>query len=281
MGEKEKEKENPEVINEQLTIPGVKPLAERIKKDQEAVRTLLDEQGRIKAIEDEANQAREMRSQMCGHFLESALQASKLPLPAQERIRKQFAGRVFDAPELQTAIEDTRALVSELTSGAVVQGSRIHSIFDTRDQLQAAADDLLGAPRDKETAGLKVAKLSGIRELYLMLTGDYDLHGGYNSERIQLATTLDFTGLVKNALNKIVISTWDQLGKAGYDWWSKVVRVEHFIRSRLSPVPWWVQSELCPRSQKGQNIPNWPSATAPKPLHSPNTGVTSPDFGAH
>jgi len=37
-----------------------------------------------------------------------------------------------------------------------------------------------------------------------MLTGDYDLHGGYYGERIQLATTADFTGLVKNALNKII-----------------------------------------------------------------------------
>jgi hypothetical protein len=73
-----------------------------------------------------------------------------------------------------------------------------------------------------------VAKLSGIRELYLMLTGDYDLHGGYDAERVQFATTADFTGLVKNALNKIVVNTWDQLGKAGYDWWARVVRTEHF-----------------------------------------------------
>ncbi len=224
-----------EAKQEKLQIPpeeepqaGFKPIQERIEKDKQAVKTLLGEQTKLNAIEHEAEKAREMRAAMCANFLESALQSSKLPLPAQARVKAQFAGKVFEAAELQTAIEDTRTLISELTAGATVQGARIHSVFDTRDQLQAACDDLLGAPRDKETESLKVAKLSGIRELYLMLTGDYDLHGGFNSERIQLATTADFTGLVKNALNKIVVNTWDQLGKAGYDWWTRISRIEHF-----------------------------------------------------
>jgi hypothetical protein len=213
---------------ETAILSGSKTIQARIEHDKQAVKTLLDEQGKLSAIENEAAKAREMRLAMCANFLESALQASKLPLPAQVRVKAQFAGKVFDAVELQTAIEDTRSLISEITAGASVQGARIHSVFDTRDQLQAACDDLLGAPREKETAALKVAKLSGIRELYLMLTGDYDLHGGYNTERIQLATTADFTGLVKNALNKVVVNTWGELGKAGYDWWTKISRVEHF-----------------------------------------------------
>jgi len=61
-----------------------------------------------------------------------------------------------------------------------------------------------------------------------MLTGDTDLHGGYNPDRAQLATTADFTGLVKNALNKIVIHAWRMLGRAGYDWWKAIATVEHF-----------------------------------------------------
>ncbi len=213
---------------EQPTLPTVQPIAAQIKKDQEAVRTLLDEHGRIKAIEKEAENAREMRRQMCQHFLESALQASKLPAPAQELLRNQFKDRVFEADELQKAISDTRGLISDLTAGSAVQGPRISAVFNTADKLQAAVDDLLGAPRAAEAKALQVAPLSGIRELYLMLTGDYDMHGGYNSQRVQLATTADFTGLVKNSLNKIVVNTWDALGKAGYDWWQKIVRVEHF-----------------------------------------------------
>ena len=82
-------------------------------------------------------------------------------------------------------------------------------------------DDLLGAPRENGSEQLRPARLSGIRELYMMLTGDYDLHGGYHPERVHLATTADFTGLVKNALNKIVVNRWEELGRAGYDWWEQ------------------------------------------------------------
>jgi len=180
------------------------------------------------ATQGEAEKVRGLRAEMCAQFLESTLQSSQLPLPAQARLRRQFASRLFEVAELQAAIEDSRHLVAELTSGAVVQGARIHQVFDSRDSLQAAADDLLGAPREKGAEGLKPARLSGIRELYLLLTGDYDLHGGFDAGRAQFATTADFTGIIKNALNKIVVNTWEQLGRAGYDWWTRIARIEHF-----------------------------------------------------
>jgi hypothetical protein len=101
-------------------------------------------------------------------------------------------------------------------------------MFSSEDQLQAAVDDLFGVPREKDKEGLKVARLSGIRELYLMLTGDDELHGGYFPNRARLATTADFTGLVKNALNKIVTNQWDELGRAGYDWWQRITVQEQF-----------------------------------------------------
>ena len=75
---------------------------------------------------------------------------------------------------------------------------------------------------------MKVHKLQGIRELYMMLTGDYDLYGGFYPDRAQLATTADFTGLVANVMNKVITNTWDMLGKAGYNWWEDIVSVEHF-----------------------------------------------------
>jgi hypothetical protein len=87
------------------------------------------------------------------------------------------------------AIDDARQLVSDLTGGATVSGPG--------------------------------------RELYLMLTGDDNLHGGYYPQHARLATTADFTGLVKNALNKIVAESWAELGRAGYEWWKPIVTVEH------------------------------------------------------
>jgi hypothetical protein len=176
-----------------------------------------------------AGAAPDVRAQMSAYLLESGLAASRLPAPSQEHIRQQFAGRAFEPQALSDAIEAQRALAAALTAGAVVQGpGRVSAVFNSTDRLQAAVDDLLGAPRDESSATLKVPRLAGIRELYHTLTGDYDYHGGYYAERVGLATTADFTGLVKNAMNKIVVEKWAQLGRAGYDWWRRIVTVEHF-----------------------------------------------------
>ncbi len=176
-----------------------------------------------------AEEIHQARLGLCAGLLDSSLAAAHLPAALARRMREQFSGRVFEAAELQTAIEDGRKLVSELTGGLVVQGpGRVHGMFDTRDRLQAAADDLLGARRDPGLENVQAERLSGIRELYLTLTGDYDLHGGYFPQRVQLAGTLDFSGLVKNALNKVVAERWQELGQAGYDWWQRVATVEHF-----------------------------------------------------
>jgi hypothetical protein len=178
--------------------------------------------------------ADKVRAQMCSYMLDAGLAASRLPAPMQAHLRVQFAGpdgksvRVFEPGELQAAVDSARQLVSDLTASAIVQGPGLHAMFNEADQLQAAVDDLFGAPRDKALQAVHVARLQGIRELYHLLTGDFDLHGGYHPERVGLATTSDFSGLVKNALNKVVVNKWDELGRAGYDWWKDIVTVEHF-----------------------------------------------------
>ncbi len=168
-------------------------------------------------------------SAMYAVLLESTLAAARLPSVLGERVRRQFSRRAFEPAELQHAVQDARCLLSDLTAHQVVQGpGNVQAVFSSEDQLQAAVDDLLGAPRAAHLQQVKPARLSGIRELYLVLTGDDDLHGGYYPQRARLATTADFSGLVKNALNKVVINRWQELGRAGYDWWERVASVEHF-----------------------------------------------------
>jgi hypothetical protein len=171
----------------------------------------------------------DVRVQMCGYLLDSALAAARLPKPVADRVRKQFDGQVFENDQLNQAIEDARQMVTELTGPAVVAGpGRISGMITSEERLQTAVDDLFGVPRAVDQQNLSVARLSGIRELYLSLTGDTDLHGGYHPNRAQFATTSDFTGLVKNSLNKLVVNTWDALGRAGYDWWQQIAVTEHF-----------------------------------------------------
>jgi len=182
-----------------------------------------------KEFSEMAEEARAVRLQMCAYLLDSALGAAKLPKPVSQRVRAQFDGQIFDPETLKGAIEDAREMIGELTSGEAVQGpGRVSGMVTSEERLQAAVDDLFGAPRDEGDKSLAVAKLSGIRELYLTLTGDVDLHGGYFPNRTQLATTADFTGLVKNALNKLVVNTWEALGRAGYNWWQQISLTEHF-----------------------------------------------------
>jgi len=169
-----------------------------------------------------------LRQQMNKWTLDLGLDRSHLPRPMQDVLRKQFATREFTVSELDEAIEDQRKILSQLTGSETVRSvGRVEGMLNEQDRLSLAVEDLFGIERENNPS-VKVPRLTGIRELYLMLTGDTDLHGGYYPERMQLATTADFTGLVKNALNKIVVRTWSQLGKAGYDWWKDVTTQEHF-----------------------------------------------------
>jgi hypothetical protein len=199
-----------------------------LSEDMAAIEELRRAQQDRERLANEAEEARKVRVAMCAHLLDSGLLASKLPEPLREHVRSQFEGEVFTPDELDQAIEDARKLVSELQGSGVVVGPQVTDMYSTEDQLQAAVDDLLEAPRAEGSESLNPARLSGIKELYMMMTGDRNLYGGYYPDRIQLATTANFTGLVKNALNKIVADTWEELGKAGYDWWYRVTKQEHF-----------------------------------------------------
>ena len=218
----------------QATVGGVAKKATdgvvaQLSADLRAIQDLVGVQEERAALAAEAEKANALRGQMCAYLLDTGLLASKLPKPAMDRVRTQFAGKVFEPAELTAAIDDARRLVAELTGGAGVMGlGAARHMFSSADQLQAAVDDLLGAPREVGAEALHVARLSGIRELYHGMTGDYDYHGGFYAERARFATTADFTGLVKNALNKIVVNQWDKLGRAGYDWWMRVSTQEHF-----------------------------------------------------
>ncbi len=193
---------------------------------QEAEVQPLPEAG---SLEDQLAEMRNMRAQMSAFLLENSLSNSNLPQGLKTNIRKRFQNRTFAPAELQAALREAHTLLSDLEGASVVKGpARIEGMLEPAERLQAAVDDLFDAPREKGIGNTQVARLSGIRELYLTLTGDYDLHGGYFLERTRLATTADFTGLVKNSLNKLVSNTWEELGKAGYDWWKNVTVQEHF-----------------------------------------------------
>ena len=213
----------------------------------EAARSLLQANGNGDKAANELRQQQEFRRQMCALLLEQGVASSRLPQAAQDHVRAQFTEEIngqkvtklFNPSDLTNAIEEIRTLAGSLAAQGVITGPNgiIGGMYTTEEQLQAAVDDMFSAPRDPKLKGLNVHRLNGIRELYLILTGDDDMTGAYNRQRVRLQhTTATFTGLVKNALNKALVERWEALGRAGYDWWQKIATVEHF--TSLNGVTW-------------------------------------------
>jgi len=192
-------------------------------------KSIMEEQDKNNETTINTPPAADVRAELSGLLLETSLAAAHLPASLCERVRQRFSGRAFDPAELQSAISDSRALVSELTGASVVQGpGRVSGVFSSEDQISAAVHDLLGAQRPANLNGLQVQKLNGIRELYTLMTGDAEFYGGYDPKRAQFAASADLPGLLKNALNKLVVMGWQELGRSGYRWWEPVVSVQHF-----------------------------------------------------
>ena len=177
---------------------------------------------------------------MGDQLLETALQNATLPEVASKALRSQFHGKLYKPEELTAAVQAFKDVIADKTAADEIVGpARISSMFNSADQLQAAVDDLVGAPRNPGAENLKVAQFQGIREAYTQLTGDREFVGGYFKDRVQFqSTTATFPGLVANALNKALVREWGQLGRAGYDWWQKIVTVEHF--NSVNDIKWLI-----------------------------------------
>ncbi len=81
--------------------------------------------------------------------LSASLAQSNLPAVTMDRIYRQFAGQVFQMATLTAEIEAARAEVASLTAANLVKGpARIAGVTSSSDQVKAAVDDLLGAPRE-------------------------------------------------------------------------------------------------------------------------------------
>lgn len=167
--------------------------------------------------------------------LVQTLNASGLPRPSRERLA---AGAYADEAALQAAIAAERRYLADLQQEQVVQiggtaprgGTRIEGMTTGLDRVQLALEALLAGTRP---AG-GVQPLTGIRELYHLLSGDYEMSGVFQPERVQLAnvTSATMSSLVANALNKVVAAEFIQYPR----WWEPVTVQRDF--ASLQAVRW-------------------------------------------
>lgn len=205
----------------------------RLEENRRASAALLGEAERLRQLESALEQSNKVLVAQCEHLLTTGLATSRLPELTQARIRKQFAGRAFEATELHTAIKDAQTEIAALQSVTGPSRSGIAGIVESRDQFRLAVEDLFGMPRDPKEANIKTYRLSGIREAYVQATGDRDFMGGYYPE-FSLVTA-NFPGIVANVMNKMLLQAWKDF-EQHYGWWKKITTVEHF--TNLNDVSW-------------------------------------------
>ena len=138
---------------------------------------------------------------------------------------------------LNTAISRIHALLARNEEPNTIQsmgdpprGPHFYGGLSGIDQVQLAVEAMIAGTRPPSG----VRPLTGIRELYMLLSGDYELTGRFHDDRVYLAnvTTSTMAGIVANALNKVVINMFQE-----YDqWWAPAVSIRDF--ASLQDVRW-------------------------------------------
>ena len=159
---------------------------------------------------------------------------SDLPQASKDRLSKMT---FLNPAQVTAAIDSERSYLASLAEDKVVQlsgqaprGGDIQFGRSGFEQLSAAFDALLDGKRPPDG----IRPLSGIRELYNLLSGDFDLTGVFHPERVSFASVdcSTMAGLVANALNKRVVNEFMQYPR----WWEPFTMPEDF--NTLQQVKW-------------------------------------------
>jgi hypothetical protein len=167
--------------------------------------------------------------------MSSMLASSGLPEPSRQRL----AAGIYATPEgLQGAIDAERTYLAALTENTVINiggtPPRDPHISGGRMPLAKIEEALHALLAGKRPQDSSVPALTGIRELYHLLSGDTDMTGIFYPERVYLANVNSSTmaGLVANAMNKIIVSTF----QAYPQWWTNFVTAQDFLT--LQDIRW-------------------------------------------
>lgn len=162
------------------------------------------------------------------------IQNSGLPPAAQERL---LSYRYTHPGEVENAIQQEKTYLASLAETSVIQnhGSaprspQIQMGRSGGEQFQLAFEALLDGIKPPEG----IRPLSGLREFYNLVSGDYELTGRFHAERVYLSNVNSATmaGMVADALNKRVVNQFAQYPR----WWEPVAIEEDF--ATLQQVKW-------------------------------------------
>jgi hypothetical protein len=162
---------------------------------------------------------------------DARLAASGLPPEIAELVHQSLRpGWRLD--DLDRAIDRARDAWARLEEKRTVTGhpARISGMQTGLDQLTDAFEALATGKPPRDGA----PRLSGLREFYLLLSGDHGMTGMFQPDNVGLAnvTTTTMASIVANVLNKVVAAEFQVYPQ----WWRPIVRTENF--ATLQTIRW-------------------------------------------
>jgi hypothetical protein len=179
-------------------------------------------------VTEAATQMKKLQVMETRNRIEAKLTLSRLPQPAIEHARGTLEMRLASEAELADDVIDAEITRTRTAFAAAVNIGRVRPmtggvILDSQDKLSLALE---AAVLGKQTID-GVPAFRGIREAYIMLTGDQDLSrlhgGGFTCSGHVLASEAvasgDFPNLLLNSMTKRLLQ---DLAELGYDWMKSI-----------------------------------------------------------
>ncbi len=155
----------------------------------------------------------ETRIVACSIILKDELKESGLPELSQQRMKKQYEGKLFDAETLRAAIKDEKEYLDKLTgSGSVTGSGGVKVTKDDMDNRIEMMDDFFER------------KVHSFKAAYINLTGDEHVTGRREAA-VRLTASLSTTSFDQILGDSIRRKMVKEYAAAGLDDWRKIVEI--------------------------------------------------------
>lgn len=225
---------------------------------------LMSESRKTKELNESLNQELQtsrqereaFRKERCKLELDRRLSESKLPDNAQASLRKRFQEKVFESADLVEAIDETRALLAsaepaggvrqeekpKVTSLTEARGpQKVQILLEARDKAEMCLDLRLGYRPENDASLTEAQKqlykdlgrpseIPGIKMLYGIFTGDWEVRGRYGPGALCESTTADFPNLLGTSLTRSTVQQFRELEQL----WRPLARINPDVDNFLT-----------------------------------------------
>lgn len=136
-------------------------------------------------MEDQKSEKMEKMERLtCALWMQTELSASHLPAAVQDKLSKQFSGKIFELETLQGAIRMEKEMLDRLMGSGTVQcAGQMRVVRDSGEKLQAAFDKMFDVRIGDNLRD--VPGFTSLRAAYVEMTGDSDVTGVLNPQQLK------------------------------------------------------------------------------------------------